>query len=94
MEWETPIWEWVPWLALAGMALLFLFRQWTMMLAMVCIVVGCCLGNALLTIAQGRYAVPMVPFMIALAAVPLEVLARSVAATGRIVKLGRRPPET
>jgi hypothetical protein len=91
LQWEGTIWHRVPWLALAGVALLFFLRQWAIMLAMPCIVVAFFVGTAMASIMLSRYSGPMLPFMVALAAVPLHLLVRAIAAgKGWIGELRRR----
>jgi hypothetical protein len=76
MDVHRATWAWLRWLALAGMTLVFFLPQRIYLLALLSLVLGYILATAAGAFVLPRYSAPVAPFLIALAAIPLDVAVR------------------
>lgn len=83
-------WPWLCGLSLAGALAAAFLRRWRDVLALVALVLGYLMGTAAASLVVARYSLPLVPFMIALAAIPIGVLCQRIAARGAPSEAGPR----
>jgi hypothetical protein len=79
-------WPAICWAAVAGIVLLFLVRNRTIMLALAAVPAGYLLATAAIEHELDRFSTLILPFHVALSAVPLDIALRGCAAIARSVR--------